>query len=40
MTVDGGRRLTRLTPAHIDELEQLEPVLEQLVAQWHRADHP
>ncbi len=27
-------RLTRLAPAHLDELQQLAPVLDQLVARW------
>lgn len=40
LTTDGNRRLTRLTPAHLDELEQLAPVLEQLVAQWRSPEHP
>jgi DNA-binding MarR family transcriptional regulator len=36
LTPDGERRLSQLTPAHLDELEQLAPVLDQLVARWHR----
>ncbi len=38
LTADGERRLSQLTPAHLDELEQLAPVLDQLVARWHRPD--
>ncbi len=34
LTADGERRLDQLTPAHLDELEQLAPVLDQLVARW------
>jgi DNA-binding MarR family transcriptional regulator len=34
LTTDGERRLSQLTPAHLDELEQLAPVLEQLVDRW------
>ena len=34
LTADGEARLARLTPAHIDELRNLAPVLEQLVARW------
>jgi DNA-binding MarR family transcriptional regulator len=34
LTADGERRLSQLTPAHLDELEQLAPVLEQLVERW------
>ncbi len=40
LTADGEARLAKLTPAHIDELRHLAPVLEQLIAQWderHRA---
>lgn len=35
LTADGESRLSQLTPAHLDELEQLAPVLDQLVARWH-----
>lgn len=38
LTTDGERRLSQLTPAHLDELEQLAPVLEQLVARWRGPD--
>lgn len=38
LTADGESRLSRLTPAHLDELEQLAPVLDQLVARWHSPD--
>jgi DNA-binding MarR family transcriptional regulator len=34
LTSDGERRLNQLTPAHLDELEQLAPVLDALVARW------
>jgi DNA-binding MarR family transcriptional regulator len=34
LTADGERRLDQLTPAHLNELEQLAPVLDQLVAHW------
>ena len=34
LTADGGDRLRRLTPAHLDELRTLAPVLDQLVARW------
>lgn len=36
LTPDGEARLTRLAPAHLDELRNLAPVLDQLVAQWTR----
>lgn len=32
LTADGERRLTQLAPAHLDELQHLAPVLDQLVA--------
>ncbi len=34
LTADGEARLAKLTPAHIDELRHLAPVLEQLIARW------
>jgi DNA-binding MarR family transcriptional regulator len=34
LTTDGQERLDQLTPAHLNELEQLVPVLDQLVAHW------
>jgi DNA-binding MarR family transcriptional regulator len=34
LTADGEARLSRLTPAHLDELRTLAPVLDQLVAPW------
>ena len=34
LTAGGGDRLRRLTPAHLDELRTLAPVLDQLVARW------
>jgi len=34
LTADGEARLARLGPAHLDELRNLAPVLDQLVAEW------
>ncbi len=34
LTADGEQRLTQLAPAHLDELHDLAPVLDQLVARW------
>jgi DNA-binding MarR family transcriptional regulator len=34
LTADGEARLGRLAPAHLDELRELAPVLDQLVAEW------
>jgi DNA-binding MarR family transcriptional regulator len=34
LTTDGDARLSRLTPAHLDELRNLAPVLDQLVGSW------
>jgi DNA-binding MarR family transcriptional regulator len=34
LTAEGERRLDRLASAHLDELRQLAPVLDQLVARW------
>jgi DNA-binding MarR family transcriptional regulator len=34
LTADGEARLSRLGPAHLDELRNLAPVLDQLVAEW------
>jgi DNA-binding MarR family transcriptional regulator len=34
LTADGEVRLGRLAPAHIGELRDLAPVLDQLVARW------
>jgi DNA-binding MarR family transcriptional regulator len=34
LTPEGERRVARLTSAHLDELRNLAPVLDQLVAQW------
>jgi len=34
LTAEGEARLTRLAPAHLDELRNLAPVLDKLVAQW------
>ena len=39
LTAEGERRLDRLASAHLDELQQLAPVLDQLVARWDRPDH-
>ena len=36
LTADGDHRLSELTPAHLDELENMAPVFEQLVARWRR----
>jgi DNA-binding MarR family transcriptional regulator len=34
LTADGEARLSRLGPAHLDELRNLAPVLDQLVTDW------
>jgi DNA-binding MarR family transcriptional regulator len=34
LTADGEARLSKLAPAHLDELRNLAPVLDQLVAGW------
>jgi DNA-binding MarR family transcriptional regulator len=34
LTPDGAARLSRLGPAHLDELRNLAPVLDQLVSDW------
>jgi DNA-binding MarR family transcriptional regulator len=34
LTAEGETRLTRLAPAHLDELKTLAPVLDKLVGQW------
>jgi DNA-binding MarR family transcriptional regulator len=34
LTADGQARLGRLAPAHLDELRNLAPILDQLVAGW------
>src|SRR6516162_1389465 len=34
LTPDGEARLARLGPAHLDELRNLAPVLDQLVSEW------
>src|ERR1022692_1483048 len=39
LTAEGERRLDQLASAHLDELQQLAPVLDQLVARWNRPDH-
>ena len=39
LTADGERRLDRLASAHLGELQQLAPVLDQLVAGWNSPDH-
>ncbi len=38
LTAEGERRLDRLASAHLDELQQLAPVLDQLVARWNSPD--
>jgi len=42
LTADGEARLGKLAPAHLDELRNLAPVLDQLVAGWaaHGPDAP
>jgi len=42
LTSDGEARLSRLGPAHLDELRNLAPVLDQLVTEWaaHAAQEP
>ena len=42
LTSDGEARLSRLGPAHLDELRNLAPVLEHLVTEWaaHAAQEP
>jgi DNA-binding MarR family transcriptional regulator len=42
LTADGESRLARLAPAHLDELRELAPILDQLVAGWsaHATGHP
>src|SRR5262249_55794723 len=34
LTGDGEERLSKLAPAHLDELRNLAPVLDELVAGW------
>ena len=34
LTSDGETRLARLGPAHLDELRNLAPILDQLVSDW------
>ncbi len=34
LTADGEAKLARLAPAHLDELQTLAPLLEQLVTGW------
>ncbi|HEV8275265.1 MAG TPA: MarR family winged helix-turn-helix transcriptional regulator [Streptosporangiaceae bacterium] len=38
LTADGEARLSKLAPAHLDELRNLAPVLDQLVAGWAARD--
>jgi len=38
LTAEGERRLARLASANLDELQQLAPVLDQLVARWNSTD--
>lgn len=42
LTADGESRLAMLAPAHLDELRELAPILDQLVSGWsaHAAGHP
>jgi DNA-binding MarR family transcriptional regulator len=39
LTADGEARLSRLGPAHLDELRNLAPVLDQLVTEWAAHTH-
>jgi DNA-binding MarR family transcriptional regulator len=39
LTRDGEQRLSALAPAHLDELQQLAPVLDLLVARWNARVH-
>ncbi len=38
LTADGGGRLSKLAPAHLDELRNLAPLLDQLVDGWAARD--
>jgi DNA-binding MarR family transcriptional regulator len=38
LTADGEARLSKLAPAHLNELRNLAPVLDQLVAGWAARD--
>jgi DNA-binding MarR family transcriptional regulator len=40
LTGEGERRLNQLAVAHLDELEQLAPILDQLVAAYATDDRP
>ncbi|MGH3157734.1 MAG: MarR family winged helix-turn-helix transcriptional regulator [Streptosporangiaceae bacterium] len=40
VTPVGEQRLQQLAPAHLDELRQLAPVLDRLVAQWPPREAP
>ena len=40
LTEAGEARLTQLTPAHIDELRHLAPVLAHLIARWDQRHQP
>jgi hypothetical protein len=38
LTADGGPRLDKLAPTHLDELRHLAPVRDRLVAGWAARD--
>jgi DNA-binding MarR family transcriptional regulator len=40
LTADGEAKLARLAPAHLDELRNLAPVLDQLVVGWAARSQP
>lgn len=40
LTADGEKRLSQLAAAHLDELQRLAPILDQLVAQSASPRHP
>jgi hypothetical protein len=40
LTPDAEARLTRLAYAHLDELKNLAPVLDQVVSRWSRRSEP
>jgi DNA-binding MarR family transcriptional regulator len=40
LTAEGRQRLEKLTPSHLDELQNLAPVLDELVARWRNPEAP
>jgi DNA-binding MarR family transcriptional regulator len=40
LTAEGRQRLDKLVPSHLDELQHLAPVLDELVARWRSPDVP